>query len=317
MTGEPLVAVVPADLAGLRLDQILAKLFPEHSRSRLTQWIRAGQVQVDTRQFCPQDRLRGGERIELRPTDEPRSAWTARPLPVRVVYEDDTVLVVDKPAGLVVHPAPGHHEDTLANALLYYAPELDAVPRAGVVHRLDKDTSGLLVVARTLQAHTALVAQLQARAFLREYEAIVVGQMVAGGSIDAPIGRHPGERTRMAVRPEGKPAVTHFRVAERFGAHTRLRLRLETGRTHQVRVHMAHLRHPVLGDPLYAGRLRIPPGSAEELVTALRGFRRQALHAARLGLRHPGGGAFLSWESPLPQDMAALLDVLRRHEPDA
>jgi 23S rRNA pseudouridine1911/1915/1917 synthase len=314
---EPRVTCVPPDLAGLRVDQALARLFPEHSRSRLAAWVRAGQVRVDARQICPKDRLCGGERIELTLPEEERGPWTALPLPLQLVYEDEALLVVNKPPGLVVHPAPGHQDDTLVNALLHHAPGLASIPRAGIVHRLDKDTSGLLAVARTLQAHTALVAQLQARALLREYEAIVVGRMVAGGTADAPIGRHPVDRRRMAVRSQGKAAVTHFRVIQRLHAHTHVRLRLETGRTHQIRVHMAHLNYPVLGDPLYGGRLRLPAVAGEELAEALRSFRRQALHAARLGLAHPGSGAFLSWEAPLPEDMAFLLDLLRRHDRDA
>jgi 23S rRNA pseudouridine1911/1915/1917 synthase len=317
MSTQPRVTHVPADMAGLRVDQALARLFPEHSRTRLAAWIRTGQIRVDARQICPKDRVRGGERIELTARQEERGPWTVLPLALRLVYEDEALLIVNKPPGLVVHPAPGHQDDTLVNALLHRAPELASIPRAGIVHRLDKDTSGLLAVARTLQAHTALVAQLQNRAVLREYEAIVVGRMVAGGTADAPIGRHPVDRKRMAVRPQGKPAVTHFRVIQRFHAHTRLRLRLETGRTHQIRVHMAHLNHPVLGDPVYGGRLRLPAAGGEELAEALRSFRRQALHAVRLELRHPGSGALLSWEAPIPEDMASLLDLLRRHDRDA
>jgi 23S rRNA pseudouridine1911/1915/1917 synthase len=310
MAADGLVAHIPRDLAGMRLDQVLVRLFPEHSRTRLTQWIRAGHVRVDAQQFCPKDRVRGGERVELTPSGEERTSWDAQELPLPIVYEDEALLIVNKPAGLVVHPAPGHRDGTLVNALLHRAPELAAVPRAGVVHRLDKDTSGLLVVARTLASHTSLVTQLQARAFLREYDAVVVGRVVAGGAAEAPIGRHPVDRKRMAVRPEGKPAITHFRVVRRFRAHTHVRLRLETGRTHQVRVHMAHLQHPVLGDPLYGGRRRLSSGVGQALAGCVRAFRRQALHATRLGVTHPASGMFLCWEAPLPDDMAALLELL-------
>lgn len=306
-----LSAAIPEEMAGSRLDQALAGLFPDYSRSRLQAWIRAGCVEVDGRRLRPRDRVEGGEQVRLRAELEANDNWEGQPIHLDIVHEDDALLVINKPAGLVVHPAAGNPDSTLVNALLHHAPELARVPRAGLVHRLDKDTSGLLVVARTLGAHTRLVEQLQARTMGREYEAVCVGVLTGGGKVDAPIGRHPVQRKRMAVVLNGKPAVTHYRVAERFRGHTRIRVRLETGRTHQVRVHMAHIRHPLLGDPVYGGRLQLPPGATEPLVEALRAFRRQALHAWRLSLIHPATGEAVSWEAPLPDDMVRLIEVLR------
>ncbi|HKJ07560.1 MAG TPA: 23S rRNA pseudouridine(1911/1915/1917) synthase RluD [Gammaproteobacteria bacterium] len=306
-----LSAEIPDTLAGRRLDQALAELFPDYSRSRLQQWTRAGQVRVDGRSGQVKERVVGGEQVEVDAQLEAEVAPAPQPIPLTIVYEDDALLVIDKPVGLVVHPAAGNRDGTLQNALLHHDPGLVAVPRAGLVHRLDKDTSGVLVVARTLTAHKRLVEQLQARAFQREYQAVVWGVLTAGGTVDAPIGRHPVDRKRMAVVAGGKPAVTHYRVAERFRAHSRLRVHLETGRTHQIRVHMASVRYPLVGDPLYGGRLRIPAGATEALAQALRGFRRQALHAARLGLIHPLTGEAMEWCSPLPADMVGLLEVLR------
>ena len=231
-------------------------------------------------------------------------------IPLHIVYEDEHLLVINKPAGLVVHPAAGNHDGTMLNALLHYAPELVHVPRAGIVHRIDKETSGLLVVARTLTAQTDLVQQLQERSIEREYEAVAMGVMTSGGSVDAPIGRHAVDRKRMAVTRSGKPAVSHYRVAERFRIHTHIKVHLETGRTHQIRVHMAYIHHPLLGDPVYGGRLRIPPGSSESLMTTLRTFKRQALHAARLALQHPESGEPMEWHAPLPDDMTTLIKAL-------
>ena len=306
-----LAAIVPRDAAGQRLDQVLATLFPDYSRSRLQQWIRAGYVTVDGRSLRTRARVRGGESIAVDAVMEVETSWEGEAICLDILYEDDAILVVNKPPGLVVHPGAGNPGGTLVNALLHYSPELVKVPRAGVVHRLDKDTSGLLVVARTLAAHSSLVAQLQARTVTREYLAIVVGAMTAGASVKTPIGRHPTERTRMAVVLGGKEAVTHYRVLERFRHHTYVRVNLETGRTHQIRVHMAHLHHPLVGDPTYGGRLRIPAGCSIELQAALRGFKRQALHASKLALIHPEKGAALEWEAPLPDDMEQLLSVLR------
>ena len=308
-------AEVPTELSGQRLDQALAGLFPEYSRSRLQAWIRSGRVTVDGVLLRPRDRVEGGESIVLRPEADVRTDDEPEPIPLRILYEDPHVIVLDKPPGLVVHPGAGNRSGTLVNALLHHRPELAAIPRAGLVHRLDKDTGGVMMVACTLEAHASLVRQLQARDVSREYEAVCVGVLTGGGRIDAPIGRHPVDRKRMTVREGGRPAVTHYRVIERFRGHTHILCRLETGRTHQIRVHMAHVRHPLVGDGTYGGRLGIPAGAGEALAEALRRFRRQALHARRLGFEHPATGEPMAFDSPLPDDFADLLAVLREDAP--
>ncbi|MCW8908379.1 MAG: 23S rRNA pseudouridine(1911/1915/1917) synthase RluD [Sedimenticola sp.] len=308
---EHLSARVGDELAGKRLDQALAQLFPDYSRSRLQQWVKEGRVTVDGASCRPRDKVLGGERVSLEAHLEEQVECRPQPIELSIVYEDEAVIVIDKPAGLVVHPAAGNPDGTLQNALLHHDPGLIQLPRAGIIHRLDKETTGLLVIARSPVAHKRLVEQLQARAFEREYLALVWGVMTAGGSVDEPIGRHPTQRTRMAVNYSGKEAVTHYRVLERFRAHTSLRVKLETGRTHQIRVHMAHIRHPLVGDPVYGGRLRQPAGASEALREQLRSFRRQALHARRLGLSHPLSDEWMEWESPLPDDIQTLLQVLR------
>jgi 23S rRNA pseudouridine1911/1915/1917 synthase len=311
-------AIIPETLAGARLDRALVELFPEYSRARLAQWIRLGHASVDGATRRPKDRVWGGEQVRL--AAEPLGAtegWQPEELTLDVVYEDEHLLVVNKPPDLVVHPGAGNRRGTLVNALLFRDPDLADIPRAGVVHRLDKNTSGLLVVARTLLAHKRLVAALKERTVKREYLAIVVGRVTGSGRVEAPVGRDRLRRTRMAVSTSGKPAATRYRVAQRFRAHTCLRLELESGRTHQIRVHMAHLGHPLLGDPTYGGRLRIPADSSAALAEALGGFKRQALHAAALSLAHPASGEPVAWSSPVPGDMAAVLTALeedqRRH----
>jgi 23S rRNA pseudouridine1911/1915/1917 synthase len=309
---EATVVEVPAALAGSRLDAGLAHLLPQHSRTRIRYWIEQGLARVDGRVRRPRDRLLGGERIAVAiPRAEP-VAVPAQPMRLEVIHEDEALLVINKPAGLVVHPGAGNPDRTLLNALLARDARLGLVPRAGIVHRLDKDTSGLIVVARTPEAHTALVRQLAGREVKREYLAVCVGVLRSGGSIDAPIARHRGDRTRMAVRAGGREARTNYRVCERFRGHTLLRVSLETGRTHQIRVHLAHMKAPIVGDPVYGGRLRLPRGATHELIGALKAFKRQALHAERLQLRHPATGALVEWSVPMPDDMQTLVGALRR-----
>ncbi|MCC2614751.1 23S rRNA pseudouridine(1911/1915/1917) synthase RluD [Aestuariibacter halophilus] len=307
-----LQGIVPDHLFGKRLDQALAEMFPDYSRSRLKEWILAGNVEI-AGNVCdkPREKLLGGEPIAIHATLDVQVSHKAQDIDLDIVYEDDDILVINKPADLVVHPGAGNSDGTVLNALLKHAPGVANVPRAGIVHRLDKDTTGLMVIAKTVPAQTHLVEDLQAREISREYEAVVCGTMVAGGIVDAPIGRHATKRTSMAVRETGKPAVTHYRVKEKFRAHTHLRLKLETGRTHQIRVHMAHLRHPLVGDPLYGGRPRLPKAAGDDMVQVLRGFGRQALHAAQLSLHHPVSGEWMSWQAPLPADMQSLLTILR------
>ena len=285
----------PTNVAGERFDVALARALPQFSRSRLRAWIDAGRVMLDGRTAAPTKKMRGGESVIVQAESDPGElAFLPEAIALSIVEEDDTLLVVDKPAGLVVHPGSGNWEGTLLNALLHHAPQLAGVPRAGIVHRLDKDTSGLMVVAKGLTAHTALVRQLQARSVTREYIALAAGDIAHSGTVDAPIGRHPTRRTTMAVVAGGKSARTHYEVIERFGVATLLRCRLETGRTHQIRVHLASLGHPLVGDPAYGRKGPIP-------------FPRQALHAARLALVHPLTGIHCAWESPLPPDLLGLV----------
>jgi len=307
---QVLSAEVGDEQAGMRLDQAVAQLFSDYSRSRLTAWIKDGRVSVEGQQRRPRDKVWAGERLTLLAEPEPQVACVPQDIPLDIRYEDDYVLVINKPAGLVVHPAAGNPDGTLQNALLHHDPALINLPRAGIVHRLDKDTTGLMVVAKSELAHKNLVAALQARDVHREYRALVIGELVAGGTVDEPIGRHPTVRTRMAVHPTGKPAVTHYRVEERYRGHTLLAVRLETGRTHQIRVHMAYIRHPVFGDPVYGNRLRLPGGASQELIDVMRGFKRQALHAFRLGFVHPVTEEDMLFEAEIPDDMTELLELL-------
>lgn len=294
-----------------RLDQALAELVPEYSRSRLQQWIKAGFVTLDGRVPVVRERVRAGQSVCITAELQDETAALPENIPLEIVFEDAALLVINKPAGLVVHPAAGNPAGTLLNALLHYDESLVQLPRAGIVHRLDKQTSGIMVVARTLTAHKNLVEALQARTVKREYQAVVNTVLTAGGTVDVPIGRHPVDRKRMAVVSGGREALTHYRVAERFRAHTLVDVQLETGRTHQIRVHMAHLRTPIIGDPVYGGRLRLPGGATDQLRTALQQFRRQALHARRLALPHPVSGEDMAWETALPDDMKNLIAVLR------
>jgi 23S rRNA pseudouridine1911/1915/1917 synthase len=302
---------VPAELSGRRLDQALAKLFSDYSRSRLQKWIKAGRVTLNHKQLRPRDKVVAGDTIRLRIEDETLIEDVSQPIELDIRYEDEHLLIINKPAGLVVHPAAGNPDGTMLNGLLHHDPSLQGLPRAGIVHRLDKETSGLLVVARDLKAHKRLVELLQAREIDREYRTIVNGVMISGGSIDEPIGRHPLQRKRMAVVHTGKPARTDYRVLERYRAHSLLQVKLHSGRTHQIRVHMAHINYPVVGDPLYGGRLRIPAGAGDALKNSLRNFRRQALHAFKLGFEHPGQGKWLEWEIAIPDDMQQLLSTLQ------
>ncbi|CAA0124023.1 Ribosomal large subunit pseudouridine synthase D [BD1-7 clade bacterium] len=307
-----LTAVVSEEHDLERFDVATSHAFPDYSRSRLQQWIKSGEITLDGAKARPKDKVYEGQEIVLDVTIEiEEEADKAQPIDLDIVHEDDSLIVINKPVGLVVHPAAGHSHSTLMNGLLYHAPELANIPRAGIVHRLDKDTSGLMVVAKTLPAHHSLVGQLQERSVSRQYYAIVQGVMTAGGTVEEPIGRHPRDRQKQAVVPfGGKEAITHYRVVDRFRAHTLVRCQLETGRTHQIRVHMAHIRYPLLGDKTYAGRPKIPKASSPEFTQALQRFPRQALHAFRLGLNHPEDGEYCEWEIDLPDDMQALLGAM-------
>ena len=306
---------VPDEYAGLRLDQALVRLFPEYSRSRLQEWITRQQVRVDGEFATTKQKVWGGEKLEVLPQTHPsEQPYLAEDIALDIVFEDDVLLVINKPVGMVVHPGSGNWEGTLLNALLHYASQLEEVPRAGIVHRLDKDTSGLMVVAKTVAAQTSLVRQLEARGVQREYLALVHGELSRAGKVDAPIGRHPSQRVKMAVVESGKAAVTHYRIEERFPSCTLLRCSLETGRTHQIRVHMARIGHPLVGDSVY---LKGPQKCVPQLRALLSGFPRQALHATRLALDHPVSGERMEWQAPMPQDMQQLLQQIRAAVKDA
>ena len=312
--------VIPDRCAGQRLDQALAQIWPDYSRNRIQSWIKSGEIRVEGAAARPRATVLGGETVTLQAEIAEDRAAQPQPIALEILYEDEALIIVNKTPDMVVHPAAGNPDGTLVNALLHHDPALAALPRAGIVHRLDKQTSGVMVVARTLAAHTHLVAALARRDIKREYDALVVGHLIAGGTIDEPIGRHPRDRQRQAVTPGGRPAVTHYRVEQHFGEHTALRVTLETGRTHQIRVHMAHIRHPIIGDPVYGGRPRLPANASDELIEMLRHFGRQALHARFLTLDHPVSGESMTFEAPLPADMLALIDLLEEHrdgdEPD-
>ena len=303
--------IIPETFANERLDQALARLMPEYSRTQIKTWIQAGKVLVGDKLSKANMRLKGGELISVEVMLRPESAWEAEAIPLSIIYEDEALLLINKPIGLVVHPGTGNKNSTLLNALLHYLPQLKNIPRAGILHRLDKDTSGLLMVAKTQEALKNLSHQLKKRTLLREYQAIVVGTLISGGLVQAPIARHPMQRKRMAVIETGKPAITHYRVAEKYRSHTRLKIRLETGRTHQIRVHMAHLHHPIVGDPVYGGRLQLTKGMLPDLIQQLRSFKHQALHAYSLGFEHPKTQEWMQFEVELPEDMKKLITLLR------
>ncbi|MGP1924236.1 MAG: 23S rRNA pseudouridine(1911/1915/1917) synthase RluD [Arsenophonus sp. NEOnobi-MAG3] len=297
---------------GQRLDQALVELFPDYSRSRIKKWILDNRVQVNGKIINrPKEKVFGSEQIAIDVLLEEDMRLQPQNIPLNIVYEDDEIIIINKPRDLVVHPGAGNKDGTVLNALLYYYPEIINVPRAGIVHRLDEDTTGLMVIAKTISAKTHLVEALQLRKITREYEAIVNGRMTAGGTVDEPIARHTIKRTHMAIHPLGKPAITHYRVMEHFRAHTRLRLRLESGRTHQIRVHMAHINHSLVGDPVYAGRPRLLKGVSEEFRQIMNDFNRQALHATMLRLYHPRRGIEMEWHADIPSDMVILINILK------
>lgn len=302
---------IPDELRGARLDQALAKLFPQYSRALIQKWIKNGNLLLNQSLAKPKTLVTGGEIVSIDAVLEPQEKWAAQAIPLDIVYEDEALLVINKPPGIIVHPGSGNPDHTLLNALLYHSPCLESLPRAGLIHRLDKDTSGLLVVAKTIAAYTHLNKQLKARTIKREYQAVVSGTIISGGTICAPIARHPLKRKRMAVIESGRPAITHYRILEKYRAHTRLKVRLETGRTHQIRVHMAYLQHPIIGDPTYGERLRLPKGATTALIAALREFKRQALHADELGLTHPVSKKEMHWKIDLPADLQHLISCLR------
>lgn len=305
-------------MAGQRLDQIAAMLFDEFSRARLQKWIKDGQLVVDGQVQRAKNKLFGGEVLSISAELEPEGDWQAEPIHLPLVFEDEHLLVINKPAGLVVHPAAGNYQGTLLNGLLHHVPENEQIPRAGIVHRLDKDTTGLMVVAKSLQAHNALIQQLQQRTVSREYQAVVQGNLIGGGTVDKPIGRHPQQRVKMAVLERAgqnaKEAISHYRIMERFPGYTHVRVKLETGRTHQIRVHMAHIGYPLVGDSTYGGRFKLPKGASVEAQDFLRRFKRQALHATRLALTHPITGDDMVWQVEPPEDFQALLATLNTLE---
>lgn len=310
MPTEKLTLTVPEELDGKRLDQALARLCPQHSRSRLQGWIRRAYVKVDDQTLRQRDSISTGQSIRIEADFEIQSEWEKEDIPLNIVHEDEEILVINKPSGLVVHPGAGNPGHTLLNALLFYSPQLEQVPRAGIVQRLDKETSGLMVIAKTPSTHTYLVDQLQQRYVKREYQAIVHGIMTAGGTVNAPIGRHHIQRKRMTVTESGKAAITHYRVLKKFPAHTHVLLQLDSGRTHQIRVHMTHIYYPIVGDPLYGGRKRLPKNCSSALKEEIAQFSRQALYACQLGLSHPLTGEALTFSVPPPDDFQSLLSTL-------
>lgn len=310
MPTEKLSLSVPEELDDKRLDQVLAQLCPQHSRSRLQEWIRLGCVSVDGLRLRQRDKVNAGQLIRLEADYTVQLKFEKQDIPLNIVHEQEEFMIINKPPGLVVHPGAGNPANTLLNGLLYHSPQLEQVPRAGIVQRLDKDTSGLMVIALTPSSHTYFVDHLQQRLVKRQYEAVVHGLMTAGGSVDAPIGRHHIQRKRMAVKDSGKPALTHYRVLKKFTAHTHIQVNLETGRTHQIRVHMSHIRYPIVGDPTYGTRKRLTKNSSEQLRESIADFPRQALHARELGFAHPTSGEAMSFTVDLPEDFQSLIKAL-------
>jgi 23S rRNA pseudouridine1911/1915/1917 synthase len=312
---EKLTILIPERMLGLRLDVALSEMLPDYSRSKITAWIKSGEALIGQKTFKPKDKSNGNEVIELKVNKSQNNNWSADNIPLSIVYEDDDIIVVNKSTGMVTHPGAGNWSGTLANALLHYDANLKVLDRAGIVHRLDKNTSGLMVVAKNEKSQKYLVEQLQTHSVSREYSAIVYGHMIAGGTVDKPIGRDTKDRVKQAVSSNGKEAVTHYRVIDRYLNHTHVKAILETGRTHQIRVHLSHIGYPLIGDPMYGGKVRFPKKADEVLKKALVNFKRQALHARKLTLTHPISGKLMSWKAPLPEDMSALLDVLNDYDP--
>ena len=311
---ELLKIIIPNRMTGNRLDSSLSEMLPQYSRSKITAWIKAGDALINNKTFKPKDKVTKSEEVSLTLTEKQNNNWLAEDIPIKIIYEDHDIIVINKDFGLVTHPGAGNSTGTLANALLYYDSNLSKLDRAGIVHRLDKNTSGLMVVARNVKSQKYLVEQLQNHSVHREYSAIVYGHMIAGGTIDEPIGRDPKDRVKQAVTMNGKDAVTHYRAIDRFKSHTHVKAILETGRTHQIRVHLSHVGHSLIGDVMYGGRVRFPKKASEELKLALVNFKRQALHSKKLTLTHPISGDLMSWKAPLPDDMQKLLDDLKKYD---
>ena len=312
---EKLKIIIPERMTGQRLDVALSEMLPDYSRSKITDWIKSGEALINDKTFKPKDKVNGSEMVELTISQKQNNDWLGEDIPLKVVFEDEDIIVLNKAVGIVTHPGAGNWSGTLANALLYYEPKLATLDRAGIVHRLDKNTSGLMVVARNEKSQKYLVEQLQTHSVSREYSAIVYGHMVAGGTIDNPINRDTKDRVKQAVSSHGKEAITHYRVIHRYQNHTHVKAILETGRTHQIRVHLSHIGHPLIGDTMYGGKVRFPRKADAILKEALVSFKRQALHARKLTLTHPISGELMSWKAPLPEDMLVLLDVLSAYDP--
>jgi len=312
---ETLTIIIPERMTGDRLDVALSEMLPDYSRSKITSWIKSGDALINNKAFKPKDKVNGSQMVSLSLNKKQNNDWSAENIAINIIFEDEDIIIINKPFGLVTHPGAGNWNGTLANALLYYDPELSKLDRAGIVHRLDKNTSGLMVIARNEKSQKYLVEQLQSHSVVREYSAIVYGHMISGGSINDPIGRDPKDRIKQAVSSNGKDATTHYRVIDRFKSHTHVKVILETGRTHQIRVHLSHIGYPLLGDPMYGGRVRFPKKASEILKESLLGFKRQALHSKKLTLNHPSTGELMSWKAPLPDDMLELLAILNEFDP--